>query len=79
MTVRPMSSREGSGASRRETLRTQHHLVQARAHVGLSAIAAPSRCPLLGINRYAQDHPLHRKQIFVYSRWLVEYHDRLVL
>src|SRR6266581_3694940 len=41
MTVRPISSREGSGVSRRETLRTQHHPVQARVQVGLSATAAP--------------------------------------
>ena len=42
MTVRPISSREGSGVSRRETLRTQHHPVQARVQVGLSATAAPT-------------------------------------
>ncbi len=42
MTVRPISSREGSGVSRRETLRTQHNPVQARVQVGLSATAAPA-------------------------------------
>jgi hypothetical protein len=41
-TVHPMSSREGSGVSRRETLRMQHYPVQARAQVGLSATAAPT-------------------------------------
>jgi len=40
MTVRPMSSREGSGVNGRETLRTQRHPVQARVQVGLSATAA---------------------------------------
>jgi hypothetical protein len=42
MTVKPLSSREGSGISRRETLRTQHRPVQARAQVGLSATAVPT-------------------------------------
>jgi PHD/YefM family antitoxin component YafN of YafNO toxin-antitoxin module len=37
MTVRPISSREGSWVSRRETLRTQHHPVQARVQVCLPA------------------------------------------
>ena len=39
MAVRPISSREGSGVSRRETLRTQHRPVRARR---LSATATPT-------------------------------------
>jgi hypothetical protein len=42
MTGRPMSSRESSGVSRRETLRAQHHPLQARVQAGLSATAAPT-------------------------------------
>jgi hypothetical protein len=42
MTMSPMSSREGSGVSRRQTLRTQHRSIQARVQAGLPATAAPA-------------------------------------
>lgn len=54
MTVSPMSSREGSGLSRRETS-AQHRPVQARVQISLPATAAPAdRCKFMtGIGNVA--------------------------